>query len=495
MVPTMKAITDPDLIAQLEGNTATGMGQPITDPNLIAQLEGSMQAGNTAPAYNLAAPPSNVSMSQLTGFGQDPNPIANTLKDLLAGSAQTGHAILNSPANIAQYLATRNVISPQSAQAVPRLPNYDYAQMVGAPNTPQDEVFQSLAKNLPLALTPEADFGAATQAVSNIPMIGNYAAGAMGRILPQAGVGAITNENPAKGMEHAAATQAMLEALTAPVRAVSQVADWMVPQQAAGSIAEQIRTNAQAAKSAAEEKYAPVHDKYDDNLVTPTPVDYLGFHPEDTQYFKPAVNRAYRDFKAEPTFLNLHNLQSEMGKQPELAPLRDSVKQKLQSYLSQDSVNAANYQAGSDIMRDNYYPYTENKTLNDIVEHEKPITKFNPTALQDALNKSSVVDQASKSLIPSNHPLVQMSQQLNGAVNRGNIAQVMIPAAGMGALGYGVHPEFGTLGGALGGAAFGKWMEPYLISKFIQNPSVENFFTGAAPYYYGAGRQIGAMQQ
>lgn len=39
MVRTMRAVTDPNLISQLEQPVANNMGQPITDPNLISQLE------------------------------------------------------------------------------------------------------------------------------------------------------------------------------------------------------------------------------------------------------------------------------------------------------------------------------------------------------------------------------------------------------------------------------------------------------------------------
>ena len=120
----MTPITDPSLIAQLEGGN-TGL-KPVTDPALIAQLEGS---GTPSPQGN-------------------PSLLPRIGGDVIAGLAQMGNGLLNTPHNIA------NAINPSLGAKVPGyLPNFNYSQALGI-NSPNigDKLLQGAAQYAPYAM-------------------------------------------------------------------------------------------------------------------------------------------------------------------------------------------------------------------------------------------------------------------------------------------------------------------------------------------------------
>jgi hypothetical protein len=124
----MRPVTDPTILAQLEGGNSSNTGlKPVTDPTLLAQLEGS---NTRQPAA------SNPSLLPRIGA------------DALAGLAQFGHGLINTPHNIA------NAISSSLGAKVPTyLPNYNYGQALGvnAPNL-GDKLLQGAAQYAPYAV-------------------------------------------------------------------------------------------------------------------------------------------------------------------------------------------------------------------------------------------------------------------------------------------------------------------------------------------------------
>ncbi len=394
--------------------------------------------------------------------------------NILAGLAQMGHSLINAPSNIAQYAASKGAISPETAQAIPRQQDYDYAAMLKLPNTTSDQIVQSLTKNAPAMAIP------ALRGAGLLP--------ALSRIGGQAAWGGLTNDNPAQGAGEFGGMQALFEALTPLAKPVAWAAEAINPQKYAGKIAEQIRNYAQAGYKEAQPYYKPA-EEYFGNNITVDPKKYLGFEKDDLQYFKAPAKKAYNDFVAEPTLGNLHDLQSKMGMQPELGGWRQGIKDKIASYLHyQDPEALASYQKGSDIMRDKYYPYTANDILENITQYEKPITKYNPNTLAKGLSNAPIVQQSEKALTPLDHPLVGLAESLQNRMNRAKMYQYGVPAA-LGAMtGHLIEPGLGGLFGAGTGAAFGKFGEPQLLG-LAQNPEMLKILETLNRGLQGAGSQ------
>lgn len=443
-------VTNPSLLAELEGNADQSAGQasnsskygsPVTDANLLSQLNSDQPQSEDKQSI----------LKQIAGFLPKPEIPAS----------------LNAVTGI-MSLASKN---PLEQQAIVNLPQI----AMGRQPSELENVEHSLGRNAPAMILPEAKAG-------------GFLPQALSRIAGQTGWGAATNNNSAEGAKEFGGVQAALEGLSVPFRAAGKLAEAINPRQYAGKMAEIIRNLANKGLEEGEKYYAPVHTQYDKNLITTTPKDYLGFHPEDTQYFKPEVNRAFRDFKAEPTFENLHSLQSIMGKYPELQPLRESVKQKIQSYLGQDPAMLHLYNKGSDTLKEKYYPYVSTNELKDIVEHKKPITEHDPFALSKGLKTAPIVENSGKALIPSNHPLIGLNKELQNKLNVGQALQYGIPMTAGAALGHAINPTLGALSGISAGTFFGKYGEPQLL-KQAQNPALLSLLNKIRETLQGAGRQ------
>lgn len=363
--------------------------------------------------------------------------------------------------NIASGLFSLASQNPQQQNMIANLPQV----ATGQQPTDSQQIEHSIGKNSPSFAMPEAGSS-------------SFLLNALSRIAGQSAFGVASNPGDRLDAgESFGGLQTVMEAIPAAGNIAKIFAEQINPMKFAGQIAEQARTMAQSAKNEANTYYNPVNEKYNDSWVTPTPKQYLDFKPEDTQYFKPDVNRAYRDFNAEPSFGNLHTLQSKMGAYPELAPLREGIKGKIQSFLSNDPEMLELYNTGSNILKNNYYPYVSNDILKDVVEHQKPITQFDPVKLSKALNDSPMVQASNKAEQPIEHPIVNLATQMTNKLNTGQLVQHLLPTILGGITGNFIEPALGTLGGAGAGALFGKYGEPQLL-KLAQNPSAQRFFSG-----------------
>jgi hypothetical protein len=303
----------------------------------------------------------------------------------------------------------------------------------------------------------------------------------------------------------------LLEAGTLPFRAGGYAAEMSNPLNYSAQKSNEINTEFNAAQAAQQAIYAPVFARYGENTVTTTPQSYLGFTPAITRRFTPNINKSYRDFIDEPSFQNLHNLQSQMGKDASsmsgntnkintyqtLNNARQSVQGRIQGYLSQDPNALSSYNAGTNITRDLVEPYRSSNALQNISSGAE--TNASPSDITNAIQKG-IVDRS----IPANHPLVNHMNDLNNAINFGKAAQYAIPALVGGLGGQYIHPG---LGGALGGASgvLGASQIAGMASKFgapsltgfVQNPMIQSLFENyLRPAYYGAGRTtINAFNQ
>lgn len=292
----------------------------------------------------------------------------------------------------------------------------------------------------------------------------------------------------------------LLEVPSAAIRSIGGISEFLNPQQYATEKMQQINQNAMTAKAKMQAAYQPVYDKYDDNWVTSTPDKYLGFDNTDKQYFTPQVNKSYKDFVAEPTFQNLRELQTQMGKDwariagnsnltnqaDSLSMSRDLVNSKIQSYLKNDPEMLSQYNDAVGIARDEYYPHLATPTLESISEGRN--FNFSPSDLAKDIRK----EVSSKNpAIPEGHYLRDIGQNLQTRVNMGNAGQWLLPmAVGTAASEYeypGYRSGFIGLGA---GAALKHYLEPGLI-KVAQNPFIRSSLQNVvSPLYYGTGRNI-----
>jgi hypothetical protein len=408
--------------------------------------------------------------------------------NILAGSAQLGHSVINAPSNIARFAASKGVINPETAEMVPRQQDYNYSEMLKLPGTPADQIVQSLSKNLPAMVMP------ALRGASFIPT-------ALSRIGGQAGFGALTNENPAKGAAEFGGVQAAIEGLSLPFRAVGQIAEFANPLKYAKNTIAKMKSGYDDAVKAQKAAYAPVNAKYGQNWMTANPENYLGFDKNQIKYFTPEIKRLYTDFIEEPTFRNMHELQSQIGKDwarmasnpnkintaQTLKMARESLNKKIVNYLSHDKQALASYEKGGEITKSLVSPYLSNPILRRIAYGK--IKEMEPQKLANAISKAT---QKEIGAIPSTHELNNLFGKLQNRINVGQSIQNALPI-GLGALGAMggslVHPALGTLAGAGGGAAAGKYLTPSALN-LAQNPAIINLLQNYInPVVQGAGRQ------
>lgn len=295
---------------------------------------------------------------------------------------------------------------------------------------------------------------------------------------------------------------AALEGLTLPFRGASSMAELFNPVKYTRNKAQEIKNEFTAAKATTDEMYRPVNEAYNDFKVTITPKNYLlnaGIKRKDLY---PDAKIIYDDFLKDPTFGNLHNLQSKLGndwaKTAKLHPekgqlfkqMRDTLQDRAQHFLSRDPNALKQYNLASDYAKNYYFPYTSTPTLRKIAKGKMDVS---PKLLRQSIKRGieKGIGQEEKSVIPEFHPLRNHLKDLEHKINIGEAASFAVPAVAGGIGGELLHPG---LGGLVGG--FGVSQIPAIAAKFgaptmtgfVQNPLVQNAFTRANPYYYGLGR-------
>lgn len=117
---------------------------------------------NTADILTDPSLPKRVGPQIATEIGGALSQLSSTdpraIKNVVAGLAQGGHGVLNTPANIADYLARKDIISSQTANKIPRQEEHDFASILGlgAQQKPGDKFLRSVTEMLPYVLGGEA---------------------------------------------------------------------------------------------------------------------------------------------------------------------------------------------------------------------------------------------------------------------------------------------------------------------------------------------------
>jgi hypothetical protein len=240
--------------------------------------------------------------------------------DVLAGFAQMGHGILNTPSNIAQYLSKKDLISPETANLIPRQKDYDYSAMLGLPNpSTADKALQSVAQYAPLI--PFSELKAA-----------NTLAGGV--------FGATQNENPASGFIEGALGQTIPAAAFKGITKIPKALENFHPQKLANAIledlgkgksvpktienmVEKLKSSYSIRKAGSDKIFSPVNTKHNNKYIDEYLDNYLGLDKDIEKYFTPSLRKMNDAFLNKPTFKNAHDLQSQLGYE-----IRDLEKQK-----------------------------------------------------------------------------------------------------------------------------------------------------------------------
>jgi len=461
--------------------------------------------------------------------------------NILAGGMELGHSIINAPSNIANFMSSKGIINPSTAQAIPRQQDYNASQMLKLPQNTTNNLVQALVKNMPALDLGGFGLGTAAEAAENIPYIGTLLSGATNmanRIIPQAAWGFATNKNPEQGAKDFGGQQALMEGLTTPIRLVSQLAELINPldfaQKQAGNIADYVKN----AKQYQQEAYSYIDPYKEDIIANSSPTDiennnYLGYLPEDikatysdlhepvsyidhadqsnlidvnkiinpdsVKYFPMSVKKMYENFLNKPNLDNAHKLQSQIFSAinnikkgdaysneaiSAMNGAREDILDLITNHLqSVDPKAAAQYNQGRYITRELISPALSNKTLRQVSAGKSNIQ---PKDLYNAITSG-----LESGAIPQDHYLAQIASELGKKIKVGDAVQYALPIGASLAGGH-LTPWPGYGGGLLGGVGAGMmahYIEPALV-HFVQNPVVQNLFKKSAPIFYGAGRGI-----
>lgn len=301
---------------------------------------------------------------------------------------------------------------------------------------------------------------------------------------------------------------AFLESIPFAARATGKLAEVYNPVKFAEHKANQIRNEVKATEQTMEEMYKPVKQKYDEFNVTLNPKQYLKDTGIKRESLYPEAQEIYDKVIKEPTFKNVHDLQSRLGKDwafisnhpatfekaQEFKIMRQNLKDKIQNFLSHDKEALTQYNAAANFGHNVHYPYLSTPTLRAIAKGQ---TKHKPETIAKSINSGikKTLGKEEKSLIPEGHALRNHVKELENALSRGKMAQYLVPTIAGGALGELAHP--GLAGTALGGTSLlgasqlAKIASHYgapSFTKVIQDQLTKKLTKGLEPIYYGAGR-------
>lgn len=331
----MTPITDPNLIAQLEGSPASqGMGAPITDPNLIAQLEGTGSPQQVNPSFmsSLMAGfrPSNLANS---GVVQAINRTGNAIPGVLMNSILgAGDAIRNTPGN-----AINAISSFAGYPANIPTPTYGSGSAYNVGN---------FAGNAAAFMGGGEALDAARGAAEGLPLVGqaasalggsNFLPGLARRVIGTGVYGAATNpSDPTTGAAEGVGMSVGGDLIPGAASLIGKAAPYIRPQQYAEqmmntlgggkslednaqSLAQDIQNAYQQRKWEASALYSPIFDSLGNNSI------YDGLNPALNSYPNVGnsilqditkdrnINALHQEFAANPTLQNAHNLQSQLG--------------------------------------------------------------------------------------------------------------------------------------------------------------------------------------
>jgi hypothetical protein len=198
------------------------------------------------------------------------------------------------------------------------------------------------------------------------------------------------------------------------------------------------------AKRLQEQAYKSVFEKHGKSEVTKNTDEFL----KDIEYKKlyPEARKIYEDFKKSRNLKDLHDLQSQIGRdqikaanaqKPKTSQYfkiyRKNLNDKLYNFLENTDKKAlAQYKKGSNITRDLVKPYVSNKELEKISEGRKLEGNLTPEKIKSAITQGAEkkiysVNGEQILSIPKTHPLMNHLNNINNRLGFANFLQNWIP--------------------------------------------------------------------
>lgn len=277
-------------------------------------------------------------------------------------------------------------------------------------------------------------------------------------------------ENRAEGAKTGLEAAGLGELVGAAPRALGWLAEKTNPQKFTRRMQTEIHHGADRALHDMQQEYNSVTDRYGHDWVTPTPQQYLGLSPRNERYLTPNAERAVQDFEEEPSFGNLHHLQSKLGSEAakistvpaearafqEMTDMRQRALDRISGFLRQDPAALGRYEEGRRIGRERYYPYKSTPTLRKISEGVIDRT-LNPSRLHSELTKATekLSGANGRTAIPENHHLQGVLRRMG---NRMETASIFKP---------GIHLA-SSIGGGVAGGATGSVVSHFLAPSLLK---------------------------
>lgn len=482
MVRNMKEVTDPEILRQLNEGNSLNLRE-VTDPDILKQL-------NDSPHRK----PISLKNSQF-----DPSFLEKLSPNIVSGFATLGHQIVNSPHNISKYISEKGLLSPKIADMIPKQQDYNFSEMMGIPGTTADKIVQGSVEALPYMLAPEADLGILGKGIESIPKAGKFLSKSLSRIIPQSNVGFALSEHPGEGGIQAGLTQAALEGIGLPFKAIGGLAQMAHPTNYANNLAKAISENYKMAKQKASDLFTSVLDRHGDKVIYPEKSriyipgereianviqkegDQFKYTdlPKKTinKYFSPNLKKLHDEFIANPSLNNAHLLQShlfnemnKLSKKPSGSftnnviqtynYARNVLNGDIQRSLGRTNKDALNmYNQAREITKNHVVPFRSNPVLNKVAKGT--VQTIEPQRLNKALNMA-----IEKGAIPKEHYLNEASKKLSDKIAKGKLFQDVGSLATGATLGEMMVPG---IGGGAAGAAMGKFLSPTAL-RITQNP-------------------------
>lgn len=314
---------------------------------------------------------------------------SRALQNALFGLAKGGHGLLNTPSNIANYAASRNIISPETAGYIPRQSDegFEDAEWLLGEAQPGDALVQGVSEFLPSLVAGGPVRAAAAHAIGQ-------------------------DKNPIA----AAGTLGLAKALGNTASGVNNLRR--------GRVAKDVIAGERAAKNAASKSYEGIFDEaaakgLGENLKSPK-IDIAAIKSgaPGEKYMK-----YVRKIEQEPTLRNLHKAGSDLRKfiranenKAGDQALRDSlnaamkaegkIRNKIYKALGEGEGSLAERLMKTDQKyKETVVPYAKNKAIQDYKRGE--------IAGAD-LVKSLAGNKKFKNQLGAEHPEVQLSHALHG---------------------------------------------------------------------------------
>lgn len=379
----------------------------------------------------------------------------------------------------------------------------------------QEEMQKAGSMILPLVAPELKAIPFISNAISKIPGIGKM----IGNTLTRIGYGTALNTAPdlfsKEGRENIgehAKTNALLntgiEGLTLPFRGASKMAELFNPIKYARGKASEIKNEYDAAKTVMEHNYKPINEAYGNFNVTVTPGKYLKDSGINRKKLYNDAKEYYDEFKKEPTYKNLINLKSQVGRDwAKISPsdkvnkiqlfnrYKNTLDSKIQNFLSRDEKMLNQYNLANKYAENVFYPYLSTPTLNRISKGK--FETIYPEKMANSLEKASqrVVGQEYKYRIPEEHPLRNHLKDLKNRIAIGDVSESVLPSLAGGIIGEMIHPGIGGISGGISsgvGTSLASKMARSKLLKYpvVQSPSVENAFKKMSPLYYKGARSL-----